>query len=385
MWRKVDLGISLLTGSLLLGVLFSMSVPEMLISTKSAVTDPGTIEIVIAVILIIGMGRLMKSSGSLSALVDSLDKIVIDRRISMVRPPAFIGLLPAPGGAMLSAPMVDETGSKLGLSPEQKTYINYWFRHLWEYCWPLYPGLILAAAITNVSVDAIMRVQYPLAFAAILAGVVFGLTPIRKNRKHELDRSSIGKNFGIFLISIWPIWIILIGLILFKLNILIILSAIVIILLLTVKIPFKDKLTQLKQSVSYKIVLLLVSVMIFKQVLSDSSAVQAIPLVLETSGISPLVPIALIPFIMGLLTGVNQAYIGVAFPLLLPFFGSEVIDLKLIMFAYAVGFVGVLLSPVHLCLLLTKEYFKANWAGIYQLLLPSAAVVFLASVFLLKI
>ena len=290
MWRKVDLGISLLTGSLLLGVLFSMSVPEMLISTKSAVTDPGTIEIVIAVILIIGMGRLMKSSGSLSALVDSLDKIVIDRRISMVIPPAFIGLLPAPGGAMLSAPMVDETGSKLGLSPEQKTYINYWFRHLWEYCWPLYPGLILAAAITNVSVDAIMRVQYPLAFAAILAGVVFGLTPIRKNRKHELDRSSIGKNFGIFLISIWPIWIILIGLILFKLNILIILSAIVIILLLTVKIPFKDKLTQLKQSVSYKIVLLLVSVMIFKQVLSDSSAVQAIPLVLETSGISPLVP-----------------------------------------------------------------------------------------------
>ena len=88
---------------------------------------------------------------------------------------------------------------------------------------------------------------------------------------------------------------------------------------------------------------------------------------------------------MGLLTGVNQAYIGVAFPLLLPFFGSEVIDLKLIMFAYAVGFVGVLLSPVHLCLLLTKEYFKANWAGIYKLLLPSAAVVFLASVFLLKI
>ena len=385
MWRKVDLGISLLAGSLALGVLFSMNQMQMLLSAKTAIIDPDTIEIVIAVTLIIIMGRLMKSSGNLNSLVDSLDKIVMDRRISMVIPPAFIGLLPAPGGAMLSAPMVDESGDKLGLSAEQKTYINYWFRHLWEYCWPLYPGLIVAAAITNIEVDALMRVQYPLSFAAIFAGIVFGLVPIRRNFNHKLDRNAIGTNFITFIVSIWPIWIILIGLVAFRLNILIILSVIVVILLLTVKTAAREKLSQVRQSISGKIILLLVSVMIFKQILTDSSAVEAIPVVLEASGISPLIPIALIPFILGLLTGVNQAYIGVSFPLLLPFFGGEVMDLKLIMFAYAVGFVGVLLSPVHLCLLLTKEYFKANWPGIYKLLLPSAAMVFAASLILLKL
>jgi len=98
MWRKVDLGISLLAGSLVLGVLFSMKPMQMLLSAKTAIIDPDTIEIVIAVTLIIIMGRLMKSSGNLNSLVDSLDKIVMDRRISMVIPPAFIGLLPAPGG-----------------------------------------------------------------------------------------------------------------------------------------------------------------------------------------------------------------------------------------------------------------------------------------------
>ena len=385
MWRKVDLGLSLLAGSLALGILFSMNAGQMLISAKTAVIDPDTIEIVIAVTLIIIMGRLMKISGNLNTLVDSLDKIVRDRRISMVIPPAFIGLLPAPGGAMLSAPMVDESGAKLGLNAEQKTYINFWFRHLWEYCWPLYPGLIIAATITNIEIDRLMLVQFPLSFAAILAGVIFGLVPIRSNYSHKLDRTAFGANFITFIVSIWPIWIILIGLVAFRLNILIILSAIVVILLITVKISATERLSQIKQSLSWKIVLLLVSVMIFKQILSDSSAVEAIPVVLETSGISPLIPIALIPFILGLLTGVNQAYIGVSFPLLLPFFGVESVDLKLVMFAYAVGFVGVLLSPVHLCLLLTKEYYKANWPGIYKLLLPSGAIVFAASFLLLKI
>jgi hypothetical protein len=75
----------------------------------------------------------------------------------------------------------------------------------------------------------------------------------------------------------------------------------------------------------------------------------------------------------------------VGFPLLIPFLGGDHLDLKLVMFAYALGFFGVLLSPLHLCLSLTREYFNANWKGIYRPLLPSVILVFIASVILLKI
>jgi len=39
----------------------------------------------------------------------------------------------------------------------------------------------------------------------------------------------------------------------------------------------------------------------------------------------------------------------------------------------------VLLSPVHLCLILTKEYFKADMWGMYKRMLPASAVIFVAA------
>jgi len=46
-----------------------------------------------------------------------------------------------------------------------------------------------------------------------------------------------------------------------------------------------------------------------------------------------------------------------------------------VMLAFVSGFVGCLLSPVHLCLILTREYFHASWGGIYRMLLPSCVAI----------
>jgi hypothetical protein len=48
-------------------------------------------------------------------------------------------------------------------------------------------------------------------------------------------------------------------------------------------------------------------------------------------------------------------------------------------FAFTAGFIGVLLSPVHLCLVLTREYFKADLWGIYRKTIPSSAFIFAAA------
>ena len=45
-------------------------------------------------------------------------------------------------------------------------------------------------------------------------------------------------------------------------------------------------------------------------------------------------------------------------------------------FAFGIGFLGVLLSPVHLCLVLSREHFDATWRGSYKRLLPPAILVF---------
>jgi hypothetical protein len=61
---------------------------------------------------------------------------------------------------------------------------------------------------------------------------------------------------------------------------------------------------------------------------------------------------------MNWLTGVNQAFVGISFPMLLPIFGAQRPEMVLVVFADVSGFVGILLSPVHLCLATTLQYFQ---------------------------
>jgi hypothetical protein len=42
---------------------------------------------------------------------------------------------------------------------------------------------------------------------------------------------------------------------------------------------------------------------------------------------------------------------------------------------FAGGLVGVLVSPLHLCLALTRVYFQADWGGLYRFILPSALLI----------
>jgi len=43
------------------------------------------------------------------------------------------------------------------------------------------------------------------------------------------------------------------------------------------------------------------------------------------------------------------------------------------------GFAGVLVSPLHLCLLLSNSFFKASHAAVYRLIAPAAAILLAAA------
>jgi hypothetical protein len=103
--------------------------------------------------------------------------------------------------------------------------------------------------------------------------------------------------------------------------------------------------------------------MTFKAVLEQSGAVTNISSFLSETGIPILPVLFIIPFISGLLTGLTIGFVGSTFPIILGLEGAQ--NLSAISFAFASGYVGVLLSPVHLCLIHTKGYFKAALPEIY--------------------
>jgi len=375
--RKIDPGLIIILSSFIIGISFKMPIIKILKNFLLATADPSTLRLVAIILLILTLGNLLNEGENLKNINHSLETLINDRRITLVIPSVLMGLLPVAAGAMLSAPIVEESGNKMELSAEYKTFLNYWFRHIWEYTWPLYPGLILAAVIFNIPLPKIILAQIPLTLVAILSGIIFGLRKIPFKPSHKKEKTF--KEIYRLLFYSWPILSIVVLVLIFKLDMVLSLLLIVFFTFITTKIK-RNKVTFILRKIllSWKIILLVVSVMIFKRILENSGILLIIPQILNKMGISLLLVLFFIPFLIGLLMGATQAFVGITFPILLPFIGIDNPNLSYIMLSYAGGFAGVLLSPVHLCLIVTRDYFKSNLIKVYKLLLPP--IIFVVSV-----
>jgi hypothetical protein len=122
-----------------------------------------------------------------------------------------------------------------------------------------------------------------------------------------------------------------------------------------------------------------VAVMGFKKVLESSRAVHAVSTVLSSSGVPLWLIAILIPLLIGLVTGMTIAPIGIGFPILIPLFQNDPHFLNYMVLAFASGISGDLLSPFHLCLILTKDYFRADLKGVYRFIwIPTASILMVA-------
>ncbi|MEW6675865.1 MAG: DUF401 family protein [Nitrospirota bacterium] len=156
------------------------------------------------------------------------------------------------------------------------------------------------------------------------------------------------------------------------------LTAVVIFLLLFYRYNLKSTLAALKHGFSLDVLILILGVMLFKEAMEISGAVKNLSQFSMKEGI-PILPILfLLPFIIGLLTGLTVGFVGSTFPLIISLVGNT--SIGAISFAFAAGFLGVLLSPVRICLILTKEYFRADFWGIYKKTIPASIIVFCTAV-----
>ena len=128
--RNWNLGLVLLLAAISVAVLFSYPLSLMGWDILMITIAPLTLRVALAVILIMSLSELLRHTESLKELVKAFQALIPNGRIVIASLPALVGLLPMVGGAMFSAPMVDEVGDQLGIDQESKTFVNYWFRHL---------------------------------------------------------------------------------------------------------------------------------------------------------------------------------------------------------------------------------------------------------------
>ena len=368
-------------GALLLSVIYLTPPRDFIKATLTAVFSPKSLDMTMTLRLTMVMEHILRTSGMLTRMVSSLSAALPDRRVVMAAMPALIGLLPSPGGAVFSAPMVNEAAGDASIKPEQKAMINYWYRHIWEYISPLYPGIILVAGITGLSTRTLFIANLPCALSVAGWGVLFCFRGIDRQEVPQVQAARSGE-VRVFLAMISPILFALLLVVLFQVNPVLALGGTVIVLYLYHRYSAAMILKNLRESVSGRALFLVIGILIFQEVLRVSGALAGISAFFVSSHMPVYLILILIPFIAGLMTGLTVGFVGITFPLLLPLMGAgagagaAAPSPGLVALAFGAGFAGVMLSPVHLCYILTCEYFQTDIARVYhRLFLPSALVL----------
>ena len=389
--RRWNLGLVLLLASVAVSILFGYPLPTMAWDILSTSVDLLTVRLALSIVLIMTLSELLRENASLQGMVAALQALIPSGRLVIAALPSLIGLLPMVGGAMFSAPMVDEVGDRLGVDGERKTFINYWFRHIWEYVFPLYPSFILAAALLRLETPQLVRATWPLTATAVAGGIVFGLLGVSKNTRQDGASADYSESVRTLLASIWPVAMVIILSLTLPLDerVTLILSlAATIVLMMGVNRISLGKLGHiLRERIPWETIAVLFGALIFRRILDSSGAVHAVSDALARSGV-PVVAIAfLVPFIAGLLTGISIGAFSIGFPVILPLVAAEgaAIAPGWAAWLMAGGFLGVMCSPLHLCLSLTRVYFDAQWGPVYGRIIPSSlGVAVTATVLLLS-
>ena len=131
--KRVNFGISLLLGSLFLAIfsLASTSIESVfyaflratIYNVESDLFVFNTIELAILMTLIFMLASLMQDTKGINKLIESL-RSVFSKGGTIAIIPAVYGLMPVPGGALFSAPAVEEEGKTFCLSISNKNFFN---------------------------------------------------------------------------------------------------------------------------------------------------------------------------------------------------------------------------------------------------------------------
>lgn len=413
---KVHMGLAAALGGILLALWSGLEFAAITRVILEQLFEADTLLLLALMTGIMVFSSAMKKSGAMDTFAKAISDVAPSKRLAIATAPLLIGTLPMPGGAILSAPLVEAMDSGREHGGGTLSAANYWFRHTLELAWPLYPSFILTTSLTGISVTRLIELNFyapPILFAL---GLLFILPRPREDTKGKSAlrrrKAPFFRRFMAFMSGIAPLAIVL-G-VYVALDILWRLLSPAFPLAAPVRTligrygPVLGGLVAGGACVTYrargfkafrgsltastlKLIAVIAGIRVFSALIGAAGVAEDAASELTGVGIPPVVAVAIIPFIAGLVTGVGFGYVGLAFPIVLGLLpaGEPFPREAAVVLAGAFGYAGMMISPLHVCMVVSAEHFKAGLpATIRRFALPLlifmiaalAYVVLLASI-----
>jgi integral membrane protein (TIGR00529 family) len=383
---RVKIGLAMMIAAALLAVLLGVTpgamgrrlAAEWRTESLTETTPYLFVSLTALLLLVNVVGHAMTQIGISARLEPALRGLFRSRRVALAAIPLMMGMLPTPGGIMLSAPMVRDAGDKIGIERSRLAAINFLFRHQWEPIWPLFPAVPLIQGMLGISAWQLISHHLALSVAGTIGGVVFlllvGIPPRRQEQAES--KAAFHAHVRDFLQAFWPIaftaalYVILdvppaVGIFLAILG-----------LLLLHRVELRRWGGIFKAAKEPDMVMLIFGALWFRLILDASGAVGSVVDFFAQIHMPPLLVVFLLPFLVSASTGVTLGTVAITYPFLMPYIkAGDSLSMGTETLAFAGLVFGLALSPIHLCLALSASYFEAPLSRIILKVLPVALCV----------
>jgi integral membrane protein (TIGR00529 family) len=362
--RNLALGMATAAAALALFTLTPASFGEALWRT---ISDPSVLLLALIVGLIPLIGGVMETSGEMERLVSNLR---IRVRPFLALAPALLGMLPMPGGALLSAPLVERGAGHT--APDVKAAANVWFRHALLLVYPLGPALIASAKLVGLNVYTVIPYLIPAFLLTTGAGYVFLLRGASGRLSQSGPFSLSGLLVPLAIILVAPLLDLLLNgtvdLPFAEIGTTIGVSTSLVVALLVGRLRLAQLGAVFRRMTPWTYVLIVLAMFAFLNVFT----VSGVPERIAAMTLPPVVLLVVIGAALGLITGRIQAPMSIILPIYASTYGA--ISAPIFAVTYFAVFLGYILTPIHPCISVSVEYFKTS-IGPYLLRLAVPAAI----------
>ncbi len=362
--KHVPIGPCMLAGGLLLWLARSADPAALFVAAKETLSLPRTYDILFALYFVMCLEIELRMSGTLSGMVNALRRVFSSAKALLALMPAFLGLLPSLGGARFSAPIVDELSEDLSISQEHKSAINFWFRHIFEFSSPIIPGMIMACNIAGVPFSEFLKHLSWLTILAFCVGWAILIRPLKLPAEPKPSADSAQKKHETvdLVLALTPVVSTFLLVVFFDMNASLAMGAVTFLLFFVLRASsrFVSVRDAVVGAVDLKMLSNVLCILYFIQILTVTGVLPEIVAAFQASPLPIPVIIACVSFIIGVLTGMSQGHVAIVMPIVAAM-GTGNLDLAGV--AMAFGVAGQMLTPTHMCLVVTVDYFKSNFFG----------------------
>lgn len=354
----------------------------------SATTSSSTYDLLVASYMIAALIYLYRVTGYTKLLGEELVKVLRKPKLVVTVTPAVMGLLPIPGGALLSAPVVDSVGDSLGLSRKLKVFVNVWFRHVVFLAYPLNQAVITAAVLAGINVWSLVLRQLPAVLAMWLAGYLVAFRRAGSVSSTSVERSNpatLAKVLSPILVAVAIAAStssildreLIEGVPYTRYSMLLGLAVAIALLLFFAKPSWLLVLKALASKQAIEVSLAAFSIVVLREAFVKAGGSVLVAGIVENAGYTAkLFLLVAVPFMLSFSTGSPTVGVSIAIPVFQPALSVGLREVSLLYTSNMLGYIG---SPAHLCYVYTAQYFKTTLTEAYREVLVSIALTMAAA------